>query len=193
MVAIDHAARRRFSAIRLAAAAVVFLLAACTPRFDWREMPLADGALTVAFPAKPTTERRTLDLGGHALEFSMTTAQVDDALFAVGYARLPAAVAADPALERGVIAAMENSLQAGLKATEVVRRPIELVSRSVSRAGPVMADELELHGKPGATPIWMLARVGVAYGWAMQVVAVGPEDGLPREAAHTFVESLRIP
>jgi hypothetical protein len=149
--------------------------------------------LTVAFPARPTTEQRTLDLGGHALHFSMTTAQVGDALFAVGYAQLPPDVAASPERQRAVISAMEHSLQAGLKATDVVRRPIELASRGVARTRPAVAEELELHGQPGATPVWMLARIGVAYGWAMQVVAVGPEDGLPREVAHTFVDSLRIP
>ncbi|HEY9573851.1 MAG TPA: hypothetical protein VIR76_12120 [Pusillimonas sp.] len=90
------------------------VLAACSPQYNWREIPVGQGAAKAFFPDKPATQERTLKFSGHDIAFSMTSATVDGALFTVAYAPLPQAMRADAASRKEFAAAVVGSLYRNL-------------------------------------------------------------------------------
>jgi hypothetical protein len=163
----------------LAAAVSALVLAACSPTYDWREINVADGTAQAAFPAKVRTEKRTVSLGGAQVDFSLAAASVKDGVFAVGHARLPADVAADPARPTALGKALMKSLYENLQ----VQPP---------EAFPAYGEPIEIHGHAGGKPVWLLARVWVQGNMLVEAVATGSEQGLPAEPAREFVKSLRF-
>lgn len=163
----------------LAAALSAFVLTACSPTYDWREINVADGAAQAAFPAKVRTEKRTVSLGGQKVDFSLAAASVHDGVFAVGHARLPAGAAADPASRAALGAALMRSLYENLQ----VQPPASF---------PAYGEPIEIHGNAGGKPVWLLARVWVQGDMLVEAVATGSEQGLPAEQAREFVKSLHF-
>jgi len=176
----------------LAAAFLLAALTACSPRLDWREMPAADGAVQVAFPARPHSETRELPVAGQPVPFTLTAAAAADAVFAVGYMDLPADVAADPAQREQYVAAMEDSLARNLQADQTQRRAVQVRHVRNPSQPPLPADELELHGTPNGESAWMLARILLVENRLIEVAAVGRTESLTPDAARMFVDSLRV-
>jgi hypothetical protein len=110
---------RRYAAV----AALLAALAACSPRYNWREVSVAAGAATAAFPDKPETQRRALPYEGGQVEFFLTAAQVDGAAFAVGYAPWPAAMRGDAAAQAAFGRAVMSSLYRNLDAAPPAQLP----------------------------------------------------------------------
>lgn len=92
----------------------LLLLAGCSPDYNWRQVRVADGAVTAFFPDKPRTESRGMQFDGHDLAFSLTSVSVHDTLFAVGYAPLPQAIQGDPAAREAFASAVIGSLYQGM-------------------------------------------------------------------------------
>ncbi|WP_459616684.1 hypothetical protein [Bordetella sp. 2513F-2] len=154
-------------------------LAACSPEYDWRELDVAEGRAQAAFPARVQTETREVPLGGHTLRFSLTAAQVRRAVFAVGYAPLPAGVAGDPAASRALGEALMQSLYANLGA-------------DAPQSLPAYGEPIEVHGQVDERRSWLLARVWVANGMLIEAVAAGTEENLPERQAREFVQGVRL-
>lgn len=179
------------SALRTALLVSALLLAACSPKFDWREMPAADGAVRVTFPARPQTDTRDVDVAGHTMPLTFSVAEVDTSVFAVGYAKLPEAVLADPAELAKVADGFEEVLRANLRGTLKERREVSLKQASGDSRKVFRAVQLEVHGAVAESPAWLLGRVYVIGNTLIEVVALGPESALPRDVAETFVQSVR--
>ncbi|MBV7484552.1 hypothetical protein [Bordetella sp. BOR01] len=158
---------------------VALLLAACTPSYNWREMEVADGHVQAAFPAKVQTQTREIALAGHSLRFTLTMAQVDGAMFAVGHAPLPPEVAGDPAARDALGHALMQSLYANL-------------STQPPQPLPAYGDEIEVRGQAGQQPGWLMARVWVTDTMLIDAVAAGTEQTLPRERAQEFVRAVKL-
>lgn len=169
------------NSVRAAAAAAVLLLAACSPEYNWRELDVADGRVRAAFPARVQTETRELALGGQSLQFSLTAAQVNRAVYAVGYAPLPPGVAGDAAASQDLARALVQSLHANL-------------GRDAPEAMPSYGHDIEVHGEAvnGGPPSWLLARVWVADGMLIEAVAAGAEDRLDGDKAREFIDGVRV-
>lgn len=163
----------------LSTCALALLLAACSPNYNWRELDVADGRVRAAFPARVQTETRQLALGGQTLSFSLTAAQVNGAVFGVGYAPLPAAVAADPAARRALGEALMQSLYANL-------------GRDAPQALPAYGQDIEVHGEAGEQAGWLLARVWVTDSMLIEAVAAGTEASLPADRAHEFMNGVWV-
>ncbi|GAA4341938.1 hypothetical protein GCM10023144_43250 [Pigmentiphaga soli] len=179
------------SRLRIAFAWVVLLLAACSPKYDWREMPAADGAVRVAFPSRPQSETRDVDVGGHTLSLTFTVAQIDTSVFAVGHARLPPAVRDDPAEMAKVADGFEEVLRANLQGSQTGRRDVALKQAPSDTRRLYRSVELEVHGTVADSPAWLLGRMVVLGDMLIEVIALGNEADLPRDVAQTFVQSLR--
>jgi hypothetical protein len=173
--AIAPSRTRRAACLALCAA----LLGACTPTYNWREIAIADGIARAAFPARAQTDTREIQLAGQSLRFSLTSARVGDAVFAVGHAPLPSAVAGDPAAQRELAAALVRSLHDNLHAVP----PPGL---------PAYGADIEVRGQAGGRAVWALGRVWIHAGLLVEAVATGSEQGLPPEPAREFVHSLRF-
>lgn len=150
------------------------LLAACSPRYDWRELEVADGRAKAAFPAKVTTETRDVTLAGHSLRFSLTAAQVDGAVFAVGFAPLPPEARADGAR---LAEALKQTLYRNLGAELPASMP---------------ADGAEFEARAQAKDVWLLARVWARPDAVIDIVASGSGKSLSAEHAREFVRSLSL-
>ena len=154
---------------------LVFLVG-CTPEYNWREVEVADGRAKLAFPARVQTDQRAVSLGGNKLPFHLTSASVNDAVFAVGYMKLP-----------------DNMSEA--EASQVVRDLVNsLAARTGKRAPDAAYDSkvFELEAVVAGRPSRMLARVLVHRGMVIQVVASGPSSVLSQEHANEFMRSLRL-
>lgn len=103
--------RRRDMLGLLLAAGSAPLLVACSPRFDWREVRVADSQIRLLMPAKPAARRGPFEWLGQTLDFELTAAQVGDCLFTVGHAQIPEPLRNTPAMQALSEAFVERNAQ----------------------------------------------------------------------------------
>ena len=154
---------------------LVFLVG-CTPEYNWREVEVAEARAKVAFPARVQTDQRAVSLGGNRLPFHLTSASVNDAVFAVGFMKIPDSMSEPEAGQ--LVRDLVNSL-----AARTGKRPPDAAYDS-----KVFELEAVVAGRPSRT----LARVLVHRGMLIQVVASGPSSALSQEHANEFMRSLRL-
>jgi hypothetical protein len=167
-----------FFRLVLVPAALAFGLAACTPRYDWREVHGAEAPYTVLMPVKPASHARAINLGGIQVTMTMTAAEVDGALFAVGTAVMPDAAAAANAL-----AAMGKALVRNIGGA--------VKKENATAAAGTSTLDIEAVGS-GAQPRLLFARLVAKDARVYQIVVIGTEKTLPREAVDTFLTSFKL-
>ncbi len=155
---------------------LVGVLSACYPKYNWRELSVADGLAVVAFPARPDTAQREIVLNDMKLMFELTSATIDKTVFSVGYSQLP--MNSTPAQRQEAQRAMITSL--------------------ASAMGQPMPDEafagevFVLKSPEASTPLVMHARVVLYYDVVIRQIAAGPIDELTSEIAQEFMRSFKI-
>jgi hypothetical protein len=163
---------------------------ACSPRFNWREIRLAEARCVIALPDKPQTAQRDMDFGGQKVTMEMTSTGVGPSLFALGVARLPAAALAPGRLD-ATVAWFRDGLLRNVQATLADTRSVALAApagRTVRIAQAVRAQ-----GQIGAGRKAVLAaRFYVVDDRLYQVVALGAEGEIPADALDTFFDSFRL-
>lgn len=149
------------------------LLAGCSPEYNWRELPVADGRAMVAFPARVQTESRQVTLEGHVLNFSLTSASVNQNLFAVGFAPLPDTLSAtqQDSIRRSLLKTLARNVGATLPESAAKGEPFTLESAA-------------------ARPVRMVARVVIHRGYLFQFIATGPPADLKEQVTHEFMRSI---
>jgi hypothetical protein len=157
------------------AVAVGAALSACSPRFDWRDYRSTEAPYSVLFPGKPATHTRTVDLDGHATAMTMTAAEVEGTVFAVGSAALT-----DEFQARHATASMRTAMVRNIGGT---------VSKEAERDGAV---EIEAHGANGGRPLQLHGRFVARGNRAYQVIVMGPEKAIDAENIDTFIRSFKL-
>lgn len=104
--------RPRPSLAAILFAALCVALAACSPRFNWREVRPDNTALSVLLPCKPDQAQRKVPLGGQPTELAMLGCDAGGATFAIAVATIAQAGQLGPALVGWQTATLAN-LQAG--------------------------------------------------------------------------------
>jgi len=149
-------------------------LVGCTPEYNWREVTVADDRAVVAFPSRVQTERRTIQVDGIELVFSLTSAAVDQSVFSVGYA----------------------SLNSELDSAQTARLVRAFATALAARVGQPLApqvlngDVFELESMVAGQASRLLGRVLLHRGMLIQVVVSGPKKSLSKENAAEFMRSL---
>ncbi|GAC1357013.1 MAG: hypothetical protein NVSMB34_11440 [Variovorax sp.] len=170
--------------LALTAAAV---LAACSPTFNWREVPIADAGLVALLPCKADRANRALPLGAESVQIDMTGCDAGGATFAVAHA-----TALGPEQARAWLEAWRSAMRTQLRGAPVTEAPAAL-PRATAVPAPVRLDA-QPRQQQGATPVQVL--------WFAQsqkdgTVALYQATVLGRpssaEAARTFFEGLRLP
>lgn len=192
---------RRWLAIAAIAAAA---LAACSPRFDWREIRRSEDRFAVALPDRPQTVVREVefqpgDAAPRRVEMAMTSTGVGSTLFAVGAVRLPRELLADgPPADRAV-AWLKASLLRNVNGTETTETalPPERLPRSAvaaTRSGIELRTRGTVPAKAGGSgrPAELAARIYVADDRLYQLVVVGAEGELSPDTIDTFFSSFRL-
>ncbi|HEX8955594.1 MAG TPA: hypothetical protein VF798_04940 [Burkholderiaceae bacterium] len=150
-------------------------LAACDPKFNWREIHGKDAPYTVLLPAKPATMARPIQLGDAQVTMSMTGAEVDHVSFAVGSVEMP-----DPVQARAALKLMQDALVNNIGGK----------SKTLPATGDAV--DIEAAGTPaGGPPILLIAHFAVSGKRAYQVIVLGPEKEVVREEAATFISSFK--
>lgn len=155
---------------------LIVLLTGCTPEYNWREVEVAEGRAKVAFPARVQTDQRVLSLGQDKATFHLSSANVNDVVFAVGYMKIP------EGLVETQVGQLRRDLVNSLGAKTGKRPPDRAFESEVFEIDAVVS------GKPAR----MVAKVLVHRGMLIQVVASGPASALTEERATEFMRSLTL-
>lgn len=168
----------------LASAAI---LAACSPKFDWREYRSPDTHFTALFPGKPAVLTREIDLDGKKVNLTMTASEVDGNTFAIGNAELASAELAQAALP-----AMKQALLNNIKGT--VRSEKSSATASSTPAGTRQRSSvsIEATGTQHGQPALLVGRFVAQDKRIYQVIILGQESKLSRENIDTFMDSVKI-
>jgi hypothetical protein len=101
--------------LRVALMAILMgLLMGCSPEYNWREVSVGEGAVKAYFPDQPTTRERQLDFSGHKVGFQLTSVELNDTVFAVGYVPFPASMKDDTAVQASLVSSIVGSLYRNL-------------------------------------------------------------------------------
>lgn len=164
---------------------LTFFISACSPKFNWREIHGGDSPYTIMMPAKPSEMRRDIQLGKQTVTMHMTATQIDGVNFAVGAAKMRDATQAQMTL-----AIIKNAL---------VQKMAGHITHEKANVGNIDGKVI-LNDEFGAisnasnlatSPTRMLGRL-VAHGmWVYQVLVVGPEKDINKEAVEIFLTSFK--
>jgi hypothetical protein len=161
---------------RIAPLLLACALCACSPKYDWRDYRSSDAPYAVLFPGKPATQTRTIKLDQLEVSMTMSAAEIDGVVFAVGSAQLADAALA-PAAVQAMQAAMVNNIGATITSSKTLADGMREVDASSTEKGRPM----RLVGR-------FLARDKRIY----QVVVVGPSAQIDAEPVDTFLTSFKL-
>jgi hypothetical protein len=171
----------------LCATLACIALAACSPKFNWRDYNSQEAPFRVMFPDKPATHTRTVDLDGMKVEMTMTAAQVDGTMFAVGTAVAPDADKAEAAL-----VAMKTALVNNIGATIKSEKTGKVSAQAGAAAARGAAIDIEATGSQNGTPMRLVGHFESRDKRFYQVVVMGKEQDLTRENVEQFMTSFKL-
>ena len=180
---------RKHSSAWAASLALTWLLSACTPAQNWRDIAFEGSALKVQLPCKPDRTTRSVPLGGVSVDLQVAGCESETAMVAVMTASLPTGSDAAAVLSGWQKATLDN---ARVPATGTDRqpqtwhRPGHLPLSSSQR---VRAMGFKISGEPVAMEaVWG----AVAEGERVRVVhAVVYDRKIQPEMANTLFESIK--
>lgn len=182
---LAFAMMRRLSSLPVLIFSVIFLLTACSPTYDWREVRGSDAPYLAMLPGKPSTHTRTIDLNGIEISMTMTAAEVQGQVFAVASATLP-----DPAQAAFALEAMKTALVKNINGTVRVEKKLPSLGQP-----PVPVLHVEAVGTPSgeaASSQMLLARFMAKDQRIYQILVIGPETKVDREQAETFLAGFKV-
>ncbi|MEJ8811438.1 hypothetical protein WKW77_10205 [Variovorax ureilyticus] len=178
--------RSRMGRATLVAAAAVF--AACSPTFNWREVPVGDAGVIALLPCKPERATRDLPLGTESIPVEMAGCKAGGAIFAVAHARAQSAEQAELWLR-----AWHAATRSQLGDVPVVESPVVL-ARAASSPAPARLDTGGNDPAAGAaaTHVLWFAHRRLDGGASVYQATV---SGVPSstDAVGTFFEGFHIP
>ncbi|NVE00817.1 hypothetical protein [Massilia sp. BJB1822] len=157
-------------AVLLAAA-----ISACSPKFDWRDFRSNHAPYAVLFPGKPATHTRSVNLDGLEVKMTMAAAEIDGTLFAIGSAEVPDASQAPQAA-----AAMKTAMVRNIGAT---------ITKESANGN---AKDVEARGMNKGMPTLLIGRFLFKDKRVYQVVVIGAEKHIEKEAVETFMSSFKL-
>jgi len=98
-----------------AAMTAVLLLSACSPAYNWRNVPVEKAHLTVSLPCKPDQGERSVDMGPGKVDIGMIGCEAHGRLFALSYMEIK-----DPAQIAPTLALWHDAVRSQLQLPPVV-------------------------------------------------------------------------
>lgn len=155
----------------LAALMSSLLLAACSPKYNWRDYASPDAPYRAMFPAKPASFTREIELDGMRVPMTMTAAEIDGATFAVGSAEAPDAARAQAAVEAMRLGLLRNIGAAGDK-----------------QAGP----DVDATGSANGQTMRLVGHFEAHGKRFYQVIVMGRPEAMPAEQVEQFMTSFKL-
>lgn len=166
---------------------VAALLTACSPTFNWREVPVAGSDLTALLPCKPDRAERAVPLGAESVRVDMTGCEAGGATFAIAHAS-----ASGPAQAAAWLDAWRTATRAQLGAPG--KAQLTETPAALQRATAVPAALRLEGGRPGAAPVqvlWFAQSQKDGSVALYQATVLGTPAS--SEASRTFFEGLHLP
>jgi len=163
----------------LAVPLLALVLSACDPHYNWRDYRSKDAPYSVLLPGKPATHARDVRLGELPVRMTMTAAEVDDVVFAVGSAELT-----DAAQVPAALLAMQTALARNIGAT--------ITSQATVADGAQTTVSIEAKGMRNGEPALLIGRFIARERRVYQVVVMGAERPIAREQVATFLDSFKL-
>ena len=154
----------------------VFLISACSPKFDWREVRNEEANFVVLLPAKPASYARDIHLEELKVNMKMQAAQVDEISFAVGFVHVDATM--DSAK---LLAAMKNGMLKNIQGAQIN-------NEQNGNASWITAQGKLANGGN----VKMIAQFVAKGPWVYQVVILGNEKQLTPEVVDMFMGSFKM-
>jgi hypothetical protein len=170
--------------IVLFAAAV---LAACSPKFNWRDYRSPDAPYAVMFPDKPASTTRDINLGGLKVSMTMTAAQVDGAMFAVGTGEAP-----DEAQAQAAVGAMKTAMVNNIGATVTKDGATASGTAANGQASSASALDIEATGVSNGKPMLLIGHFEARGKRFYQVIVMGPKQAVMPEQVEQFMTSFKL-
>lgn len=163
------------------------LLSACSPKYNWRAYSSPNGDYTVLFPAKPASYTRPVELDGLKVDMTMTAAEVDDTMFAVGSAEAP-----DPARAQAALTAMKTAMVRNIGGAITKEKSAAAASVSGGAATQIAATDIEAEGSRNGTPMRLVGHFEARDKRFYQVVVVGKASSVEPEQVDQFMTSFKL-
>jgi hypothetical protein len=176
---------RTFTSTILFTAALV--LAGCSPQFNWRDYSSETAPYRVMFPDKPASDTRKIDLDGLKVDMTMTAAQVNGTIFAVGTGEAPDAERAEAAL-----AAMKTALVKNIGATVKSEKTGKASASSGAAHARSAAIDIEAVGTQKGEPMRLVGHFESRDKRFYQVIVMGKEKDMTRENEDMFMSSFKL-
>lgn len=167
-------------------------LSACSPRFDWREIPNTEAGYVALFPARPAQFTRPLPYPGQNIALTLQAVVIDDINFAIGYARLPHPAANDTIASATTAqwiahfeAALLDNLQAQITQTHATTAPL---MRDITAIGTLRTRREDPQGRPAT----LRARFYIHNHQLYEVMVIAPTTTWNSEAADTFLTGFQL-
>lgn len=161
-------------------------LAACSPKYNWRDYTSPDGSYRVMFPGKPASYTRSVDLDGLRVDMTMTATEVDGAMYAVGAAQAP-----DPARAQAALAAIKTALLHNIGATST--RETSAAAAAVTDGAPTDAasSNVTASGVLNGVKMQLVGHFEARGKRIYQVVVMGPAKSVESDPADQFISSFK--
>jgi len=163
------------------------MLAACSPKHNWRDYSSQDAPFRVMFPDKPATHTRSIDLNGMTVNMTMTAAQIDGTMYAVGSAEAPDADKAEAAL-----AAMKTALVRNIGATIKSEKAGKASAAAGSSAARSAAIDIEAAGVQNGVPMRLVGHFESRNKRFYQVIVMGKDKEISPEQVEMFMSSFKL-
>lgn len=154
-------------------AAVV--LAGCSPAYNWRDYNSPDAPYQAMFPDKPVSHKRSINLDGLTVDMTMTAAEIDGTVFAIGSAEAP-----DAAQAQAAVAAMRTAMVKNIGAT---------VTREEKKDAAI---NIDAKGVQNGTPMRLVGHFESRGTRFYQVIVMGKEKNVPQDEVDTFMSSFKL-
>ncbi|MYM98674.1 hypothetical protein [Duganella vulcania] len=161
-------------ALMLAAA-----LSACSPQYDWRDYRSSDAPYAVLFPGKPASQTRSIQLDTLAVNMTMTAAEVNGVIFAVGSAQVPDAAQGPAAIE-----AMKTALVSNIGAT--------VTSNKSSADGKQATLDVEAKGSQNGEAMRLIGHFVARDKRIYQVIVMGRDKNIVQDTVETYLGSFKL-
>ena len=154
-------------------------LSACSPQYDWRDYRGTDAPYAVLFPGKPASQTRSIQLDTLSVNMTMTAAEVDGVIFAVGSAQLP-----DAAQGPAAIAAMKTALVNNIGAT--------VTSSKSSADGRQATLDVEAKGSQNGEAMRLIGHFIARDQRIYQVIVMGRDRHIVQDQVETYLSSFKL-